>query len=384
MLDGIFVVGGAPSRSAATWSREVTRARASLCACRKTSMALATSSMHAAMRTREVRGSTPAVAHARSTRARTRVFARASVSASGDDEIDALNAAFAIKDSVRFARGNGGLPVALLTHKNGCTSTVYLFGACVTSWTQKSGDEVLYVRPDAAFDKTKPIGGGAPLCFPQFGPGAMQQHGFARNCDWEVIGSSADVNPDDPEPAVMLALKPNDFTRSMWDEPFEATYEVTLRREKLKMELCVKNTSQDKPIDFTAALHTYIEVTDCANSGVFARGLMGKTYLDKNIDPINPPPRVQDHKDVFFGLELCDRIYLDTDPETLLYVGSGAAVAVENTAGWMDTVVWNPHLTMKECYKNFCCIESAAVGKPVVVQPGKVWRGETNLSVIDV
>jgi glucose-6-phosphate 1-epimerase len=39
---------------------------------------------------------------------------------------------------------------------------------------------------------------------------------------------------------------------------------------------------------------------------------------------------------------------------------------------------------MKDCYKNFCCIESAAVGKPVVVQPGKVWRGETNLSVIDV
>jgi hypothetical protein len=42
------------------------------------------------------------------------------------------------------------------------------------------------VRPDAVFDKSKPISGGIPHCFPQFGPGVMQQHGFARNLDWEV------------------------------------------------------------------------------------------------------------------------------------------------------------------------------------------------------
>jgi D-hexose-6-phosphate mutarotase len=42
-----------------------------------------------------------------------------------------------------------------------------LFGAVVTSWKQPSGDEVLYVRPDAKFDKSKPISGGIPFCFPQ-------------------------------------------------------------------------------------------------------------------------------------------------------------------------------------------------------------------------
>jgi glucose-6-phosphate 1-epimerase len=93
---------------------------------------------------------------------------------------------------------------------------------------------------------------------------------------------------------------------------------------------------------------------------------------------------VQDSRDVFFGLDLVDRVYLDTEPETLLHVGSGAAVSVENTAGWTDTVIWNPHTNMKECYKNFCCVESAAVSRPVVVAPGKVWRAETNLTVIDV
>ncbi len=44
------------------------------------------------------------------------------------------------------------------------------------------------MRPDAVFDKSKPISGGVPHCFPQFGPGEMQQHGFARNLDWEVRG----------------------------------------------------------------------------------------------------------------------------------------------------------------------------------------------------
>ena len=44
---------------------------------------------------------------------------------------------------------------------------VYLFGACVTSWKQNSGDEVLFIRPDAKFDGSKPISGGIPHCFPQ-------------------------------------------------------------------------------------------------------------------------------------------------------------------------------------------------------------------------
>lgn len=29
-------------------------------------------------------------------------------------------------------------------------------------------------------DGSKPISGGVPHCFPQFGPGEIQQHGFLR------------------------------------------------------------------------------------------------------------------------------------------------------------------------------------------------------------
>ena len=95
-----------------------------------------------------------------------------------------------------------------LKHPSGSSATVYPFGATVTSY--KAPHEVLFVRsapdgtsppsltfffssrPDAKFDGSKPISGGIPHCFPQFGPGKIQQHGFARNLVWNVKDVSAD------------------------------------------------------------------------------------------------------------------------------------------------------------------------------------------------
>lgn len=65
------------------------------------------------------------------------------------------------KSSRPFLHANSAPPLC------DASPQMYLFGACVTSWKQPSGDEVLYVRPDAVFDKSKPISGGVPHCFPQ-------------------------------------------------------------------------------------------------------------------------------------------------------------------------------------------------------------------------
>lgn len=98
---------------------------------------------------------------------------------------------------------------------------VFLRGATVTSWRISNGSDVLYVRPDTALEELegKPIrcgvlqapacfphsafapsfsSGGIPIIWPQFGKGGalggvegpaevQQQHGFARNLDWEVV-----------------------------------------------------------------------------------------------------------------------------------------------------------------------------------------------------
>ena len=77
------------------------------------------------------------------------------------------------------------LPFVKLTNAAGDSVKAYPFGACITSYV-KGGKETLAMRADNKMDGSKPISGGIPHCFPQFGPGAMQQHGFARNCVWDV------------------------------------------------------------------------------------------------------------------------------------------------------------------------------------------------------
>jgi len=202
------------------------------------------------------------------------------VSASSADLVKDLASKFEIPGHVEFKEGRGGLPTVVLKHACGSSAEVTLFGGCVTSWKQASGDEVLYIRPDAVFDKSKPISGGIPHCFPQFGPGEMQQHGFARNLDWEVVGSSADPQPDDRDPEIELALIDNEYTKKMWPHDFMVAYSISLHGETLKTDMRVLNKGSE-PFDFTAALHSYFEVAGVENAKVNGlKGLVGYRMMD--------------------------------------------------------------------------------------------------------
>ena len=145
-----------------------------------------------------------------------------------------------------------------------------------------------------------------------------------------------------------------------------------------------KGRGNDGPIDFTAALHTYVEVLDASKKDVLVRGLDGKRKIDKAIDPAKPQDTPA-NGDMTFGEGLFDRVYLETEPETMLHVGTGAAVAVENTAGWTDTVVWNPTPPCPAASgSDSVCVESAAISEKVTLKPEDVWRAETNLTVVDL
>lgn len=76
-----------------------------------------------------------------------------------------------------------------------------------------TGDSAFYINQGS---RLLPSGYFNCLSLVQFGPGTMQQHGFARNLDWEISTSSADLQPDDKDPSVELILTDNDYTRSMW------------------------------------------------------------------------------------------------------------------------------------------------------------------------
>ncbi|KAG4993557.1 hypothetical protein JHK86_030384 [Glycine max] len=199
---------------------------------------------------------------------------------------------------VRLTEGEGNLPKLVLTSPAGSEAEIYLFGGFITSWKVPSGKDLLFVRPDAVFNGNKPISGGVPHCFPQFGPGPIQQ--------------------------------------------------VTLNAKSLATELTVKNTD-NKAFSFSTTLHTYFQAS-VSNASV--KGLKGCKTLNKDPDPKNPVEVV-----TFPGFVDC--AYLDASSELQLDNGLGDLISIKNT---VYAVLWNPYLQMEACYKDFVCVENAKIG----------------------
>ncbi|OAY73211.1 putative glucose-6-phosphate 1-epimerase [Ananas comosus] len=270
---------------------------------------------------------------------------------------------------VKISEGNGGLPKVDLSSPNGSEAEIYLFGACVTSWKVPNGKDLLFVRPDAVFNGKKPISGGIPHCFPQFGPGPMQQHGFARNMNWSI----ADSEVSEGDPVVTLELKDDSYSHSMWDFSFQALYKVTLHSKSLSTTLTVTNTDK-KQFSFSTALHTYFRASI---TGVSVKGLKGCKTLNKDPDPSNPLEGTEE-RDVITFPGFVDCVYLDAPNQLHLDNGLGDTITIQNT-NWSDAVLWNPYLSMESCYKDFVCVENAKIGK-VLLEPEQTWIAEQQIA----
>nr|KJB43277.1 hypothetical protein B456_007G202000 [Gossypium raimondii] len=230
----------------------------------------------------------------------------------------------AVALGVTVTQGEGNLPKLLLTSDHGSEAEIYLFGGCITSWKVPSGRDLLFVRPDAVFDKKKPISGGIPHCFPQFGPGLMQQ--------------------------------------------------VVLNTKSLSTELKVTNTD-NKPFTFSTALHSYFRASI---TGVSVKGLKGCKTLNKDPDPKNPIEGREERDAITFP-GFVDCIYLDASNEVHLDNGLGDVISIRNT-NWSDAVLWNPHLQMEACYKDFVCVENAKIGT-IQLEPEQSWIAKQHLSI---
>ncbi|XP_031255194.1 putative glucose-6-phosphate 1-epimerase [Pistacia vera] len=271
---------------------------------------------------------------------------------------------------VKITEGEGNLPKVVLTSAGGSEAELYLFGGCVTSWKASNGKDLLFVRPDAVFNKKKPISGGIPHCFPQFGPGPMQQHGFARNMDWSIV----DSENVEGNPIITLELKDGPYSRAMWDFSFHALYKVILNTKSISTELTIKNTD-NKPFSFNTALHTYFSASV---TGASVKGLKGCKTLNKDPDPANPLEG-KEERDVITFPGFVDCIYLDAPNEVHLDNGLGDTISIGNT-NWSDAVLWNPHLQMEACYKDFVCVENAKIGN-VQLEPERSWTAKQHLSI---
>jgi glucose-6-phosphate 1-epimerase len=268
-----------------------------------------------------------------------------------------------------------GLEYVRLVNAIGDTSDVYLYGGVVTSYVV-GGQEYIAVRPDAKMDGSKPISGGLSHCWPQFGPGEIQQHGFARNVNWTVKSMT--------ETTVELEMAPSDYTKAMWDKEFLCTFSVALEDDKLSTKMFVENKGEES-FDFQAALHSYFTVSAMNNLSI-AGSFKGKEFLNKMVG--GGEMQTEDRDEITISEEY-DRVYMGVNDPVLKDSGIGKTVSVLssccdyflpsslnldliscsfstqltvlNTAGYEDTVLWNPYGNEGMGYNNFVCVESVKV-----------------------
>lgn len=265
-------------------------------------------------------------------------------------------------------QNENGLDYVKLVHpETGATSDIYLYGGVVTSYVDGDGTEFIAVRPDAKTDGSKPISGGLSHCWPQFGPGEIQQHGFARNVVWSV--------KDMTDTSVELEMTPSDYTKEMWDKEFLCTFSVALEADQLTTKMLVENKGAEDPFDFQAALHSYFTVSALDNLQVTG-SFKGKEFLNKLVGD-DGEMQTEDRSSITIEEEY-DRVYKGVNDPVLEDSGKGKKLSVLNTAGWEDTVLWSPYGNEGMGYNNFVCVESVKFD-PVTLEAGSSWVGEMAL-----
>ena len=265
-----------------------------------------------------------------------------------------------------------GLPACELALPQGDRLRVALHGAHVLSWVS-GGQERLYLSPQSTMNGQAAIRGGVPVCFPQFNQrGPLPKHGFARNVAWQ-----ADVSELGAEQArLTLRLSDNAQTRAWWPRAFDLALHIDLSPGALQLTLDVHNTD-DQPLAFSGALHTYLAVPDVTQATL--HGLGGQPEWDSLT---NTPAQAADT--IRFAAEF-DRVYeAAPDPLTL-----NQTLHISQSPSWAHTVVWNPAQDLckrladmpDEGWRHMLCVEAAQVFTPITLPVGGRWTGWQRLQV---
>jgi glucose-6-phosphate 1-epimerase len=255
---------------------------------------------------------------------------------------------------------------------DGAAVTATGSGGHVLAWTTPDGVERLWVSPTTGAGPGVAIRGGVPVIFPQFSAwGSGPRHGIVRTREWSL----AETGPGELT-AVWVA---DDASRRLWPHDAELVLRATAAGQALTMDLTVTNTGAE-PFSFTAALHTYLRVSDLESLEIY--GLAGCATEDlrhgAGATVLPPGPlRLTGATDLVFtgvtgSVEVRDQVL-----GVLLMTGSG----------FSDRVIWNPGRRHglpdipAGAEHGFVCVE-ASVLTPSTVQPQEVWSGRERLEVL--
>jgi glucose-6-phosphate 1-epimerase len=292
--------------------------------------------------------------------------------------IEELNKNHGIEGQVKFMEGAGGFPFIMVDNAKG-GAVISVYGGQVLSFQPANEQNLMFLSEAAYYEAGKGIKGGAPICWPWFGPDPEQQgrpvHGFARDRFWNVIKTEATGNGDSK---VTLGLTDTAETRAIWPHSFNLDLEVTVG-ESLNLELITRN-KDTVPFSITQALHTYFKVRHIDQVTIL--GLEGVAYLDK-VD--NYAQKTQAGA-ITINSEV-DRIYQDVQKELVIDdIAYDRRIRIRASDS-RTAVVWNPWAKISaqmgdlkdDDYEHFVCVETANAGSEVVeIAPGGECRVAAN------
>ncbi len=297
--------------------------------------------------------------------------------------IEQLNETHGITGQLTFVAGKGGLPM-IQVNTNKAKALISIHAGQVLSF-QPSGEpeDIMFLSEKAYYQDGKAIKGGAPVCWPWFGPDPEGKgrpgHGFVRNRPWNVLATETVGNGDIK---VILGLTDTEETRGIWPNSFELTQEILIG-DSLNLALITRNTgSESYPI--TQAFHTYFKIGDISQVKVL--GLEDCVYIDK-VDN-----SAQKHQ--------ADAVTVDSEVDRI-YLGVGNTMIIDDSAlnrciqivsqGNKTAVVWNPWekiaaemADLEDAdYQRLVCVETTNAADDVVeVAPNSECRLVANYSVI--
>ena len=269
-----------------------------------------------------------------------------------------------------------GLPAVRWRSPGGATAIATLQGAHLVSWIPAGGEECLFLSERSPFTPGRAIRGGIPVVFPQFADrGPLAQHGFARNVPWTFAG----VDENGETASARFVLEASQHTLAAWPHPFRLELVANLGDIRLDLLLRVENPGAEA-FSFTAALHTYLRVTDA--SAARLRGLRFQRYVERGSSRAE-----MEERDVLTAEDPIDRVYLAT-PARLDLGDAHRRFRIEQR-GFTDTVVWNPGRERSaqmtdmapEGYRRMLCVEAAAIEPAVRLAAGAAWTGEQTLAI---
>ncbi len=265
------------------------------------------------------------------------------------------------QNNIFLSTGKIGEIDVIIYKSDAFESIISLHGAQLLHWKPTAQSNILFTSPESNFIQGIPIRGGVPICWPWFGKNNLPAHGFARLLNWHIKQCIATEKALD----IILVLTHSHQTLKYTPAKFTLELHLTLTQTECDLTLTYQSTAPDLA-NVTAALHTYFEVSDIAQTQIKNIGTTCFNTLTSQTEIITDPLVFEHTVDCYYPNL--------GQPITLNDLNNRRVINIQHQAS--DIVVWNPWEAMPDMTyassRHMLCVESAYIDH--LMQPSQLLR----------